>query len=266
MKSFGLLLTWIALSAAVHAAPKLIAHRGASHAAPENTLAAFRLAWEEGADGIEGDFHLTADGEIVCCHDFDTERTAGVKHVVADTSWAELRGLDVGSWKSKDYAGETMPLLGEVLALLPEDKVFFIEIKCGPEVLGRLKAVLAEHEADPKRVFIISFNEAVVAGARKRLPEYPAHLVSSLKEIEKPGGHEAVRETMESIGAMGLQFSHKARVRPEWLRELRKNGRLLASWTIDDPAEAARIAGVGVDFITTNRPAAIREETGWPAR
>ncbi len=83
----------------------IVGHRGASHAAPENTLAAFDLAWQEGADGAEGDFRLTRDGRIVCIHDEDTERTAGKKLVVATTTLAELQQLDVGSWKDPRYAG-----------------------------------------------------------------------------------------------------------------------------------------------------------------
>ncbi|MDA1056051.1 MAG: glycerophosphodiester phosphodiesterase family protein, partial [Planctomycetota bacterium] len=77
----------------------IIAHRGGSHDAPENTLAAFRLAFEQGADGIEGDFYLTRDNRIVCIHDADTKRVADKTLVVAESSLAELKRLDVGSWK-----------------------------------------------------------------------------------------------------------------------------------------------------------------------
>lgn len=79
------------LLAPLSAEPFIVAHRGASHDAPENTLAAFELAWEQGADAIEGDFHLTQDGHIVCLHDKDTKRTAGKKLVVGKSSLEELR-------------------------------------------------------------------------------------------------------------------------------------------------------------------------------
>ena len=95
--------------------PLLIAHRGASHAAPENTLAAFDLAWKEGADGIEGDFRLTADGRVACIHDEDTKRVAKPNRRVAASTWEELSTIDVGSWKSTDFAGERIPLLGDIL-------------------------------------------------------------------------------------------------------------------------------------------------------
>jgi glycerophosphoryl diester phosphodiesterase len=119
------------LMALTSKAQLIIAHRGASHDAPENTLASFKLAWEQKADGIEGDFYLTKDGKIVCIHDKTTKRTSGqkVELDVAASTLAELRKVDVGAWKDPKYAGEKMPTLEEVLAIVPAGKVFFIEIK-----------------------------------------------------------------------------------------------------------------------------------------
>ena len=90
--------------------PLVIAHRGYTAVAPENTLAAFRLGWESGADGVECDVHLTADGQVVCIHDYDTKRVSEQNRVVATTAWDDLRGLDVGGWKGKEWAGEPIPL------------------------------------------------------------------------------------------------------------------------------------------------------------
>src|SRR5882757_4224835 len=111
------------------AAPLIIAHRGASFEAPENTLAAYRLAWQQNADGAEGDFQLTRDGRIVCIHDLTTGRTADANRVVAQSTFEELRRLDVGMWKHPRFAGERIPTLDEILALLPAGNLFFIEIK-----------------------------------------------------------------------------------------------------------------------------------------
>src|SRR3954469_20934435 len=101
MKSRVVLWFMLALIAAARAPQArgqfIVGHRGASHDAPENTLAAFKLAWAQGADGIENDWYLTSDGKLICSHDADTERTAGVKHVIKDTPFDELRKLDVGS-------------------------------------------------------------------------------------------------------------------------------------------------------------------------
>src|SRR5512133_60470 len=130
------------MTMSTHTEPLLIAHRGASREAPENTLAAFDLAWQQGADGIEADFRLTADGRIVCLHDATTGRTANLDLVVADSSFAELQQLDVGSWKGTRWQGERIPTLEEVLARLPLGKRLFIELKSGPEMLAPLRRIL----------------------------------------------------------------------------------------------------------------------------
>src|SRR5690606_25135252 len=98
---------------------EVIAHRGASHDAPENTLAAVNLAWEMGADAVEFDVHLTSDGHLVSIHDKDTKRVAGTKKVVAETTLAEVQELDVGTWKDGAFAGETSPSIDAVLATIP---------------------------------------------------------------------------------------------------------------------------------------------------
>ena len=100
-------------------AQNIVAHRGASYDAPENTVAAMELAFEQGADGVEADFYLSSDGEIVCIHDGDTKRTAGVKHVIVETPFAELRKLDVGAWKNEKYRGEKIPTFAEIAETIP---------------------------------------------------------------------------------------------------------------------------------------------------
>ncbi|MCB9949963.1 MAG: hypothetical protein H6824_03175 [Planctomycetaceae bacterium] len=99
----------------------IVAHRGASYDAPENTLPAFKLAWEKGADAIEGDFYLTKDQQIVCIHDKDTKRTGKNQPVltVAESTLAELRKVDVGSWKDAKYKETFIPTIQEVLATVP---------------------------------------------------------------------------------------------------------------------------------------------------
>ena len=116
MRSFFSLVALLMLSSASLAAPFLVAHRGASKDAPENTLPAFELAWKQGADAIEGDFYLTKDGKIVCFHDGDTKKITGKKLVVKDSTLAELQALDVGEWRGKKFAGTRMPTLEQVLA------------------------------------------------------------------------------------------------------------------------------------------------------
>ncbi|NIL97886.1 MAG: hypothetical protein GTO53_09115, partial [Planctomycetales bacterium] len=128
---------------ALAAEPLIVAHRGASGDAPENTIEAFQLAWQQGADAIEGDFHLSQDGQVVCIHDKDTQRTAGQALIVAESSLEDLRKLDVGSFFGPRYSGARIPTLAEVLATVPQGKKIYLDIKCGaaivPPMLEQLK-------------------------------------------------------------------------------------------------------------------------------
>ena len=108
--------------------PLIIAHRGASNLAPENTLASFRLAKELGADGIECDVQLTKDHKLVIAHDFFTDAHTGVKGDIYDMTFDELRQLDFGKWKSPEYEGEKIPTIEEVLDLGKDMKMLHIEL------------------------------------------------------------------------------------------------------------------------------------------
>lgn len=242
--------------------PRLIAHRGASHAAPENTLAAMRLAWKEGADGIEGDFQLTSDGEIVCIHDTDTLRLTGTRLVIKDTTWDALARLDVGKWKSPAFTGERMPRFAEMLDLLPPGKFFFVEVKSGPNTIAAIKTVLDSRKGkfDPAKVVIISFTPEVVKEARRLLPEHEAHLVSSMAEYGQPGYEDSLVRMISNCGANGLQFSYRTTITPEWMQRMKTRALKLTSWTINDPSHAADIISKGIHFITTDRPGPLRDE------
>src|SRR5688572_9852909 len=112
---------------------EIIAHRGASFDAPENTLAAVHLAWKQNADAVEVDVQFSKDGHIVVIHDDNTGKTAGVRRKVSAQALAELKSLDVGAWKHMKWAGERIPTLAEVFAVIPTGKRLFVEFKCGPE-------------------------------------------------------------------------------------------------------------------------------------
>ena len=241
---------------------ELIGHRGASFEAPENTLAAFRLAWEEGADGIEGDFRLSRDGEIVCLHDPTTRRTAGVSLTVADSTLAQLRELDVGSWKGDKWASEPIPTLREVIATVPSGKRLFIELKSGPEILLPLAAILAETGLPHEQAVILSFDAEVVAEARQLLPHVKALWITDYKRDWQCGGWSPsigeILQTLERTGAMGLASRAHKIVDATFVQALRAAGVELPVWSVDSPRTAARLMALGADSITTNRPGWLR--------
>lgn len=242
----------------------IVAHRGASHDAPENTMAAFNLAFEQGADAIEGDFHLTKDGRIICIHDSDTKRVTGFDKKVAATDFAELRAMDVGTWKHAKFATERMPTLEEFLGSVPAGKQAFIEIKCGPSVVPVLKAQVNGAKLKPEQMVVISFNAQVIAEVRTQIPQIKAHWLTSYKQdretkLWKPTQSE-VLATLKKIGASGLDTNAHETIEAGFVKQLREAKMEFHCWTVDDPKVAKRFIALGVDSITTNRPAWLREQ------
>ncbi|MGI9242338.1 MAG: glycerophosphodiester phosphodiesterase [Verrucomicrobiales bacterium] len=243
--------------------PLVVAHRGASHDAPENTLAAFRLAWEQGADAIEGDFFLTRDGKIVCTHDRVTGRlnSEKLRLEVAKSTLAELQALDVGSWKGLEWEGERMPTLAEVLATVPDGKRVLIELKCGPEILGALKGEIEKCSLQPGQITIISFKKAVVAGAKETLPEIKAYWLAAFESDKESGEltptQASVFQTLRQVRADGFSCRDHESLDSDFLVALREMGCEAHCWTIDDPQRARELAEMGMQSITTNRPAPV---------
>lgn len=243
----------------------IVAHRGASHDAPENTLSAFKLAWKKGADAIEGDFYLTKDGQIACLHDKTTKRLAPGQpvKVVAESTLAELQTLDVGSWKHPKFAGERIPTLQQVLKTVPPGKQIFVEIKTGPEILPELKRQLAESRLQDNQITIICFNQEVVTLARQQMSQYTVNWLTSYKQNKqtghwKPTAAEVV-STLQRTHASGLGSHGNTKVvDDQFVAAVRNAGAGFHVWTINEPAEAIRFRDLGVDSITTDRPAFIR--------
>jgi glycerophosphoryl diester phosphodiesterase len=257
------------LPSALASAQFIVAHRGASHDAPENTLAAFKLAWEQGADGIEGDFHLTSDGRIICCHDKDTERTAGVKHVISQTTFHDLRALDVGAWKDERFRGERMPSLEEVIATVPQGKLIFIELKTGPEIVEPLVAVLKESSLNLEQIVVIAFDETTIAACERLWPELRTHWLTGYKDQDESGTLEPTARRVEQslkqarCDGLGTQ-ANREHVDAAFLKQLCAAGWCeFHVWTVDDLYVARFYQRQGAWSITTNRPGWLREQL-WP--
>jgi len=246
-------------------AQKIVAHRGASADAPENTISAFQLAWKQGADAIEGDFHLTKDGKIVCIHDADTKKVAGKNLNVATTNYAELSKLDVGKWKHAKFAEERIPLLSEVLAIVPKGKQILIEVKCGPEIVSVLQKELAKCKLEPSQLAIISFQKEVIALVKKRMPKIKAFWLTSIKQnqVTKKWSPtlEQIVDTLKETNADGLDVKAELQiVDAKFVERLRAENVEFHCWTVDDPTLAKQMRQLGVDSITTNRPKFLREK------
>ena len=176
-----LLITWTLLlfSISTYADDVMIvAHRGASKEAPENTLPAFKLAWKQGADAIEGDFHLTKDGHIVCIHDRNTKKVSGENLVVRNVTLAELRKLDVGVRHGKAFTGTIIPTIAEVFSTIPEKKTIYIEIKCGAEIIPALLQEIEKSDLKREQIVVICFDKKVIKELKSKAPRFKASWLS----------------------------------------------------------------------------------------
>lgn len=234
--------------------PLVLGHRGASADAPENTLAAFREALRQGADGVELDVRRCASGELVVCHDAWLDRLAGAHLEVAGTPLAELRRLDVGRRFSAAFAGERIPTLAEALAVLPRAASCNIELKCEAPLrevglARRLSRELRLAGAGPALV-LSSFDPAALALSRLLAPRLPAAMLVDASQSL------ALREgAARAMGAAALHVEHRLCTR-ESVRRWRSRGLRVAAWTVDDPADVERCCAAGVDVLITNRPRA----------
>jgi len=236
----------------------IVAHRGASHEAPENTIPAFELAWKQGADAIEGDFHLTKDGHIVCIHDEDTQRVAGKKLVVRQSTLEELRRLDVGAYRGEAFRGTVIPTFQEVLATVPSGKKLYIEVKCGKEIVPQLIAEMGRSRLKSEQMILISFHQEVVKAWKMQAPRQLAYWLFSHKE-NKPGfmrkSQQDILHIMRQTGADGL--STNVTLPAEIVGFVMKEGWSWHVWTVDDVQVAQKMRSQGARSITTNRPADI---------
>ncbi len=247
-----------------HYRPLIIGHRGASRDAPENTLESFRCAWEQGADGIEADFRLTADGRIVCMHDETTARTTGVAMNIADTDLKELRRLDAGLWKSTSWTGTIIPTLDEVLAALPDGSWFFIEIKSGPEIIVPLEKALQASGLSPQRIRLLSFSAPLIAKLKRQLPGWHACWLCDYRHTTlNNAGHPPrtdILDTLNHTGADGLASANRSFLDRNMVTTLQELDKEIHVWTVDRLPAARRLCALGVDSIMTNRPGWLREK------
>jgi glycerophosphoryl diester phosphodiesterase len=257
----GLFCLCLLGAAGCRAPVEIIAHRGASYQAPENTMAAVKLGWAKHAN-VEVDVYLSQDNRMVVIHDATTKRTAGgVDLKVKESTADQLRALDVGSFKAQEFAGERIPFLAEVVQSIPPKQKLYIEIKCGKEILPALQQLLVE-SGKMSQVVIIGFNLETVAESKKRIdvPTYWLKGTDKDKNTKQWIPHDPkLVQTAKDNGLDGLDVDFNG-VTEELVRTAQAAGQKLYVWTVDDPAEARRLVQLGVAGITTNRPDWLREQ------
>lgn len=235
---------------------EIIGHRGASADAPENTLTALKLAWEQGAEWARCDVLISKDGHPVVLHDETATRVAGVKKAVADQTLEELRSLDVGQWKDARFAGERIPTLAQVLAHVPAGKRLLVEAKCAPEGVAAILQTIEASGISPSQVRLVSSSADTLAAAKKLRPDVST---SWIVEDEHPRADVLIAKA-KAAGADGLDIRASSAIDRTLVDQVHNAGLRLDVWTVDDPAEAKRLTEAGVNGITTNRPGWVREQ------
>ena len=241
----------------------IVAHRGASHSAPENTLPSFELAFKENADFIEGDFWLTKDKEIVCIHDSNTSRVTK-KHFNLDvrtSTLKELKKIDIGSWKGDKFKNSQIPTLGEILQIIPKDKGIFIELKDDRLLLlNELSKIINELSFSPGKIRFIAFNPKMVLAAKKILPGIKTYWLYNWYFAKKTNTKQQIIRTLKILNCDGIDINPAPWLDIQFVMDLRKHNLDFATYGVDDFQNTLKLLTLGVDYITTNSPKMIREK------
>lgn len=221
--------------------PLIIGHRGASAAAPENTMAAFGLAAEQGAQGIELDVRLAADGNVVVMHDRRVARTTNGRGAVAGLTTAELQALDAG-------LGQPVPTLDDVFQAFGPALLYNVELKDGGLANDDLILAVADRIAAyhlENQVVVSSFNPLAVRRARRHLSR------TTMTAVIWARGPRWLWHLAAQTEADHPHYSLVDDAYMAWARERQYRVHV---WTVDDPAEARRLARLGVHALITNKP------------
>ncbi|TMI88544.1 MAG: glycerophosphodiester phosphodiesterase [Bacillati bacterium ANGP1] len=227
--------------------PLGVAHRGASKEAPENTLAAFRLALRLGAEAVECDARRTRDGQVVVIHDGEVDRTTDGRGPVESHTLSEIRGLDAGRWFGAEFAGERIPLLTEVLEAARGKALVKLEIKNDPvpyEGIERQIVDIVRGLGMEDEVFVMSFDHECVRAVRALAPRLATGILYAGRLVDAP--HAA-----QAAGADALCV-HRGYVSPRDVDRAHAAGLAFFVWTVDDEDTLRRCAAWGVDGVTSN--------------
>jgi glycerophosphoryl diester phosphodiesterase len=226
----------------------VIAHRGASGHAPENTLAAFRRAIALGANFIETDLQLSRDARFVAIHDDTVNRTTNGQGKVHDLTLTDLRKLDAGSWFGSEFTGERIPTLEEILEFSKKnDVVFYLELKPAGSWGGEHALIGALRESgEIARTLVISFDAAILEALRKIEPTLMTGLLYE-GQIDRP------LERAVEIGARQLAVRGDL-VTPALLAAAKKKDLQVVCWTVNQPAHMRLLIEAGVDGIMSDYP------------
>lgn len=231
--------------------PTIFAHRGASAYAPENTLAAFTLALEQGAPAIEFDVKLTADRRVIAMHDATLERTTNGTGKVSRMPLPALRELDAGSWKDPRYAVERIPTLEEIFEAVGGKLFMNIELTNYSTpfdgLVDEVAALIRRHGME-KRVLFSSFFPTNLIRARQLLPNVPCG------QLSLPGRAGGWQRFSSRFMRLEAEHPYTSDVTAQSVQRAHARGRRVHVWTVNHPDDMRRLRDLGVDGIFTDDP------------
>lgn len=232
--------------------PIIFAHRGDLAHAPENTLPAFQQAIQKGADGVELDVKLTADGHVIVIHDSTVDRTTDGKGHVTSLSFEAIRKLDAGKWFDEKFAGTKVPLLEEVFEVVGKDKMINIELKdytVSHDGLVKKVCELIKRHDNHNQILFSSFFPSTLKIAAQALPEIPRGLLAMPGLLGlwtrsfgfMFGDYQALHPHISSTSREQMQRAHRIK-------------RRVHVWTVNKPEEIIQLKEWGADGIITDDP------------
>jgi len=231
--------------------PLIIAHRGACSYSPENTMAAFKIALEQGADGIELDAKLSRDGEVVVIHDQTVDRTTDGRGKVHNYSLSELKKFNAGSYFSQEFKGEKIPTLEEVLAEFGTRFLINVELTSyaspGDDLPEKVADLIGKMGVS-KNILFSSFHPIILHRIRGLMPNVPAGLLTGVGIFEIGNSFIGNWFSPSSI------HPHYSKATKNFIKRVHQQGRTVNTWTVDDPREVTRLISDGVDGIITDDP------------
>ena len=250
--------------------PLILGHRGASAVAPENTLAAFSQAIQDGADGIEFDVRLSSDGAAVVIHDDTLNRTGLVSGAVSALTASQLQQIDVGSWFAERFAKETIPTLAAVFDLFASNNgVLYVEMKCAESqataLAGAVVRQIEEHEIR-ERVVVESFALSAIAEVKRIDPRvrtaalFEPRLSKPLSTLSA----QTILKLARKYQADEIAF-HRTLARTKAVQAAKDGGFEVVVWTVDDDTWIERALTGGIKALISNNPRVMVEaRNGYP--
>lgn len=226
-----------------------VGHRGASFLAPENTIASYKLAWELGVLAAECDIMLTKDKQVVVFHDKTGKRLTDYDFTVKEAIYKDIKDHPIKLKESNlpKFTGQTIPLLSDLLQIIPNGRTLVIEIKTGVEILPHMQKVISNNWKSGDIAFI-AFDFETILATKKLYPEVPCYYLSAFRHDINKKHDEIIESDLD-----GVNLRHKI-ISKKLVQKFKDENKGVWCWTVNDPADALKLIQYGVSAITTDRP------------